>query len=93
MLANNDRLVAAGGFGTPSFVVGAGGTVSLSKSLSVLTDGTLSEGDWQVTSVASSQGEASPASVEALARVTAVLLKAANEGAPSGEGTTTTEGN
>ncbi|MBN8281111.1 MAG: DsbA family protein, partial [Gammaproteobacteria bacterium] len=26
VLANNDRLVAAGGFGTPSFVVGAGGT-------------------------------------------------------------------
>lgn len=57
--SNEGRLSVDGGFvfnasalshNTGSIVVGAGGTVSLSKSLSVLTDGTLSEGDWQVIS-------------------------------------------
>ena len=56
------------------------GEEAISAKLQGLVTLSAREGDWQITSVASSQGEASPASVEALARVTAVLLKAANEG-------------
>lgn len=55
------------------------GEEAISAKLQGLVSFSAREGDWQITSVASSQGTASPASVEELARVTAVLLKAANE--------------
>jgi len=55
------------------------GEEAVSAKLQGLVTLSARQGSWQVTSVASAQGTASPASVDSLTRGTAVLLGAANE--------------